>query len=242
MPDCVLQNHNCDAALQHRPSYNVIMSIPTNEQSDKQVASTGKSATSGRTRARFYRAGLFAAALLGAGMLAAACGGTLSSEGVASLGKTTTTTGPSAAEPKSPANPVNSALAYVSCMRSHGEPDMPDPSFNRHQATLDIPASIDPNSPQYAAANKACKHLLPNNGVPKGNTFTPAEEADYLKGAECMRSHGFPNFPDPTFHDGTVSFYTRSPIDTGSSQYKRALAICERLIPKGLPYSISSGS
>ncbi len=52
-----------------------------------------------------------------------------------------------------------------------------------------------------------------------------------------MRSHGFPNFPDPTFQDNTVTFNTPTPIDTNSPQYKSALATCQKLIPAGLPYS-----
>ena len=107
---------------------------------------------------------------------------------------------------------------------------------------INASSGIDPNSPQFIAATKACKHLLPNNGVPSaGQTITPADQADYLKGAACMRSHGFPDFPDPTFRDNTVTFTTTSPIDTNSSQYQSALTTCQKLIPAGLPYS-STGS
>lgn len=56
-----------------------------------------------------------------------------------------------------------------------------------------------------------------------------------------MRSHGVPNFPDPTFQNNSVTFNAPgSNIDTSSSQYKSALATCEKLIPAGLPYSPSS--
>jgi hypothetical protein len=77
---------------------------------------------------------------------------------------------------------------------------------------------------------------LPDNGVPSG-TITPADQADYLKAATCMRSHGVPNFPDPVFENGSVTFTVRTPIDTSSSQYESALATCQKLIPAGLPYS-----
>ena len=96
--------------------------------------------------------------------------------------------------------------------------------------------SIDPNSPHFTAAYNACRHLLPNNGVPR-NAITPADQADYLKAAACMRSHGFPNFPDPVFENGSVAFKIRTPIDTSSSLYKSALATCQKLVPAGLPYS-----
>jgi hypothetical protein len=56
------------------------------------------------------------------------------------------------------------------------------------------------------------------------------------------RTHGIPNFPDPTFEDNSVEFNTTTPIDTNSSGYKGALATCQKLIPAGLPYGSTSGS
>ena len=53
-------------------------------------------------------------------------------------------------------------------------------------------------TPAVTAASNACRHLLPNGGVSKGNTISSADQADYLKAAGCMRTHGIPNFPDPT--------------------------------------------
>jgi hypothetical protein len=67
--------------------------------------------------------------------------------------------------------------------------------------------------------------------------ITPADRLDYLKGAACFRSHGFPDFPDPTFGNNTVTFNIPPNIDPDSSQVKRAEAICVKLIPPGLPYS-----
>jgi hypothetical protein len=67
--------------------------------------------------------------------------------------------------------------------------------------------------------------------------ITPADRLDYLKGAACMRSHGVPDFPDPTFAKNTVTFDIPPNIDPNSSQAKRAEAVCARLIPPGLPYS-----
>jgi hypothetical protein len=67
--------------------------------------------------------------------------------------------------------------------------------------------------------------------------ITPADRLDYVKGAACMRSHGFPDFPDPTFGNNTVTFNIPPNIDPNSSQAKRAEAICAKLIPPGLPYS-----
>ncbi len=131
-------------------------------------------------------------------------------------------------------------------MRTHGEPNIPEPKISKNGAQISVKinasSGIDPSSPLFTAAYKACKHLLPNNGAPsKGNAITPADQADYLRAAACMRSHGVPDFPDPSFQNGDVSFNSRTPIDTNTSQYESALTTCRKLIPAGLPYSSSSG-
>jgi hypothetical protein len=129
-------------------------------------------------------------------------------------------------------------------MRGHGEPSFPEPVFQGHNAQITVhPGSgVDPSSPQFAAATKACRHLLPNNGGPsQGQSITAADQADYLEAAACMRKHGVPGFPDPTSRSGAVSFNTKTPIDTNASQYKSGLETCQKLIPAGLPYSSSSG-
>jgi hypothetical protein len=183
-------------------------------------------------------------ALLGIGVIAAACGGASPSSGVAGLGTTTTAT--SAAQGGSTASPSDTALAFIGCMRTHGEPNMPEPSISQSgghtNVNVSVGSGVDPNSPQFTRTYSVCKHLLPNNGVAKATTITPADQADYLKGVACMRSHGISNFPDPTFKDNTVTFTPTTPIDTSSSEYKSALATCQKLIPAGLPYSSSSNS
>jgi len=78
-----------------------------------------------------------------------------------------------------------------------------------------------------------------NNGVQgtQNPTITPAERPDYFKAAACIRSHGFPDFPNPTFGKNTVTFNIPPNIDPNSPQAKTAKAICVKLIPPGLPYS-----
>lgn len=52
------------------------------------------------------------------------------------------------------------ALKFSMCMRSHGEPTFPDPAAN---GSLTIPPGINPQSPQFQAAEKACQSLMPAN-------------------------------------------------------------------------------
>ena len=45
----------------------------------------------------------------------------------------------------------------------------------------------------------ACQHLLPGGGSHSQPTpASPAQTAALLAFARCLRSHGFPSFPDPT--------------------------------------------
>ncbi|HTV10455.1 MAG TPA: hypothetical protein VME20_01210 [Acidimicrobiales bacterium] len=217
------------------------MSLRADQQSDEPVAPTRRAPGTRRAPYRLCRAGLVFVAFLGTGVLAAACGGGPSASAVAGLGTTTTSVGPSAANGGSTTTPSDSALAFVNCMRTHGEPNMPDPVMEGHSVHIVVTPGLDPSSQRFTAADNACRHLLPNNGVSR-DTITAADQADYLKAAACMRSHGAPNFPDPTFENGSVTFNVRTPIDTSSSEYKSALATCQKLIPAGLPYSSSSAS
>jgi hypothetical protein len=50
-------------------------------------------------------------------------------------------------------------LKYSQCMRSHGVPDFPSPG---QSAAPGNRAAINPDSPQYLAAARACQHLLPS--------------------------------------------------------------------------------
>jgi hypothetical protein len=195
------------------------MSLPASEQSDKPLTSARR-ADPRRTRAQFCRADLVVAMLLVTIVLATACGGGSPSKAVA--------------------NPVGHALAFVNCMRTHGVPDMPDPVAEGHNVHITVhPGSgVDPSSPQFRAAFNACKHLTGvKGGLSEGPAITPADQADYLKAVGCMRTHGYPKFPEPVFQGNSVSFHPTTPIDPNTPEYQRALATCDKLIPAGLPYS-----
>jgi len=205
------------------------MSLPVNEQSGEPVASTPIAAGPRRPRALFRRADLVIVMLLSTIVLAAACAVRPSVQPAASVHIR---------------GIPSRALAFVNCMRTHGEPNMPEPVLQGHSVHIAIhPGSgVDPGSPQFNAAFKACKHLASagKGSPPGGPTITPADQAAYLKAVACMRSHGFPKFPDPVFTANNVTFKNTTPINTNTPQYQRALATCDKLIPAGLPYSGNS--
>jgi hypothetical protein len=67
---------------------------------------------------------------------------------------------PSAAEQ---AKMQEQALKFSACMRAHGVAKFPDPVFSggRAELKIDMRNGIDPKSPVFQAAQKACEHLVP---------------------------------------------------------------------------------
>jgi hypothetical protein len=113
-------------------------------------------------------------------------------------------------------------------MRAHGVPDFPDPVGNSLQIKGGPGSDLDPNSPQFVAAQKACQSLQPGGG--QGGTVSAAQQAEALKYSACMRSHGVPNFPDPTFSGGGVQLKVTN-IDPNSPQFVAAQKACQSLQP-----------
>jgi hypothetical protein len=59
-------------------------------------------------------------------------------------------------------NPEATALLkFSACMQSHGEPNFPDPTISGGSVKMQLPPSVDPNSPQFQSAYQACQSLLP---------------------------------------------------------------------------------
>lgn len=57
------------------------------------------------------------------------------------------------------------ALKYSECMRSHGEPDFPDPNGQGVIQILNATGILSPNSPQYQQAATACQSLDNGFGI-----------------------------------------------------------------------------
>jgi hypothetical protein len=172
-----------------------------------------------------------AAAVAGLGLLAASCGGSPSSNGVAQLTTTsssTTTTGSSNGTSK-----AADARAYSACMRKNGVPNFPDPN-SRGGLTINAgPGSgLNPNSAQFRHAQSKCAKYLPNGGK-----VDPAAQAKALKAAlkfsACMRAHGITHFPDPQTSGGGISlmFKRGSGLDPQSPQFKVAQRACQNEMP-----------
>jgi hypothetical protein len=162
-------------------------------------------------------------------VIAAGCGSGGSSSSVGTGGSSTTAS----------TSRQTAALAFAHCMRSHGIPNWPDPTSDGGFDKSKLRQLPVPPSRIRAIEDAHCNIAIPG---PQQYTITPADRVDYFKGAQCMRRHGFPDFPDPTFGNNTVTFNTPSNIDTNSPQARAAVAICSKLIPPGLPYSRSDAN
>ena len=181
-------------------------------------------------------------------LLAAGCAAGAKSPTVAHLGSSTSSnsssSGPSGSSsgssgsPGSSTSPDSQAVAYSACVRAHGVPNFPDPKVSTHGNEVSVAIAINPaisGNPNFQSAQQACRKLLPGGGPGEGSNhqISPQEQSQYLKAAACIRSHGIPNFPDPTFSGGGVHVSQKG-INLHSPQARAAEEACQSLIPGGL--------
>lgn len=89
-------------------------------------------------------------------------------------------------------------VRYSDCMRAHGVPSFPDPSPGGGFPLRT--SGINQQSPAFESAQKACAALEPGGNTPP--PIPAAQQAGMVAKALCIRQHGVPNFPDPTFGPG----------------------------------------
>jgi hypothetical protein len=123
-------------------------------------------------------------------------------------------------------DPNSAALAFARCMRSHGITDFPDPNA---QGGFSAPNGMNVKSPQYAAANNACKSL---DGSATPPPYNPATVAALVKYADCMRAHGLSWFPDPDAR-GHLDVSFPKGTGPGNPQYTAANKACSAGLPGG---------
>ena len=176
-------------------------------------------------------------------LLLAACSGGSSGASVARLSAAATTTTASTAPAVSASDLSAEALAFARCMRTNGLPNWPDPMSNGAFDKSKLQAAGYSVAQTRSVEDGPCKNLLPT-AAPRqstSQTITTQQQHDYINAIACMRSHGFSNFPDPTFSDGHVTLVPPPGVDTNSTEFTTAEHICQQLIPAGLPYSGSGG-
>jgi hypothetical protein len=148
-------------------------------------------------------------------------------------------------------------LALAGCMRSHGEPDFPDPNTSGGYTLTSTGSiegaggsSIDINSSQAQAAYGDCRHLL--SGAPSISQLERDVQQEQqrqaqalpelLKYSQCMRSHGVPNFPDFGQGDQSPPPGAGAGINPNSPQFQAAATACQHLLPPGAHISIHTNA
>jgi len=138
-------------------------------------------------------------------------------------------------------------------MRSQGVPNYPDPDSSGQLPKTDAQL-LGVSTSQYQAARQACRHLLPTGGslqqqkdqCMQNSDCPPALVQQMMtadrKLARCMRSHGVPNFPDPTNGGSGGPFFniTKAGISDAAShtpQFEAKLTECGRLVGGNAPES-----
>jgi hypothetical protein len=175
-------------------------------------------------------------------LLAAACSGSPSSTAAGG----SPNAGDSANSP--------SQVSYSNCMRSHGVPNYPDPSDG--QLPKGGAQAFGVSSSVFSAAQSACQHLLPNAGSfqEQASQCTLAGDcppalvqqmmATDRKFAQCMRSHGVPNWPDPTTGLQGSPEFRLSQVgithnQTHSAPMSNTITECQRLEGATLTFGLS---
>jgi hypothetical protein len=140
-------------------------------------------------------------------------------------------------------------LAWAACIRSHGVPDLPDPTFGDGGAQVNLST---PNgmltSPAFFSAEKTCAKLgIYGAGEAAQEPPTAAQAAQALAIAKCMRAHGVPNWPDPTTHvptnvnaegygvagavpNSSLVYLVPKSIDISAPAVKRAATACQYIL------------
>ena len=112
----------------------------------------------------------------------------------------------------------------------------------------DAATIIGVSSSQYQAAQRSCQHLLPTTGsfqqeaqqCLQAGDCPPSLVQQMLNAdrnfARCMRSHGVPNWPDPTIGPQGGPVFNLVPVgithtETHSPPIETKLAECQRLDP-----------
>ncbi len=160
---------------------------------------------------------LWAVAAVALGVTVAGCSG----------GATDPTATSAGGSGSSGASTLAQAVAYSQCIRSHGVANFPDPVQTPSGHYGYRTTGIDPNSTAFQGALQACR-ALPSPWNTTGQQLSPAQQQAWLNWAQCVRAHGVPDFPDPTFSGTEVR---DSGVASSSPQLQSAMDACKSQRP-----------
>ncbi|HTX32318.1 MAG TPA: hypothetical protein VMD09_13130 [Solirubrobacteraceae bacterium] len=135
------------------------------------------------------------------------------------------------------ASATQSGLAFSNCMRANGVPNFPDLGSTGIQIagsgqTISV-NGVSLNGPAYEDARAKCQKYLPTHKTASPSQQEQAQQrARGLKFANCMRSHGVPNYPDPRYYNGGQQVYLPG-INPYAPAFQTAAKACGGFNPKG---------
>jgi hypothetical protein len=135
-------------------------------------------------------------------------------------------------------------------MRSHGISKFPDPAGSGELPKVSLP-QLGVSSSLFQSATTACQGLRPAGGSPTQEAdclmlgSCPAAEVEQIRTAElkyahCVRSHGVPNWPDPTLNSQGMPVFNVTQAGIGrqfihSSLFTTPNRECQRLAAAPVP-------
>jgi hypothetical protein len=126
-------------------------------------------------------------------------------------------------------NPTQLLDEWASCERSHGIPDMADPTITSSGA-IHITLPADAAGQEFKAQSGPCGPYLQaaSQDLNGGHPIQKPDPAKLLKYSQCMQSHGFPQFPDPGPHGFQLKITPGSPMNPGNPAFLRATKTCAK--------------
>jgi hypothetical protein len=190
--------------------------------------------------ARTYcRSGGLAVLVAAAAIGLAACTSGPSSPPVASLGSSGGAPATGGSTAVSPAgNPTQLLDEWAACMRGHGDPSQADPTIDADKEIQiimrDVPAAVSAEA--HDSTGPCSRYELAAEAALRGGQSPPRppDMAAEVKYAECMRSHGVPNYPDPNPANPDETKLTGTGIDPNSPFFLNADKLCDK--QAGIPY------
>ena len=93
-----------------------------------------------------------------------------------------------------PAAQGNAWLAFSGCMRSHGVSKFPDPDSSGFPPKKSL-QQLGVSNSQFQAAQRSCRHLLPNGGRAPSESEQLQVTATARLFSRCVRAHGVAELP-----------------------------------------------
>jgi hypothetical protein len=139
--------------------------------------------------------------------------------------------------PHYPYGAPNVPSSMSKCMRANGVPDFPDPREGPNGGGVGWPGGgpvmISSDvllimgqrlaGPAVASAGKMCEEYMAPSSPP--SAVSERTRAAAIANAQCMRKHGVPSFPDPTFAGGQLGAGLGG-VNPQSPAFKQAAAAC----------------